>query len=190
MARVCREAGARVRYNAFLRDMNVGVPAADGRRIEVLAQGLPCFGGAQLAVDVTLRSALTASGDAQPRAADEDGAVVEQAREDKENTYPELVSSRRCQLVVVAVETGGRWSHETVAFVRQLACARARDAPAYLRKSAELAWARRWTRMLANACASAFAASLLEPRRELASFAPAGGAAPSLAELLDGEPRG
>ena len=36
-ARVCREAGARVASNVFLRDMNVDVPLADGRRIEVLA---------------------------------------------------------------------------------------------------------------------------------------------------------
>ena len=34
LARVCREAGARVRFDAFLRDTNVGVAASDGRRIE------------------------------------------------------------------------------------------------------------------------------------------------------------
>ena len=44
LARACREGGARVRYNAFLRDMNVGVRAADERRIGVLAQDLSCFG--------------------------------------------------------------------------------------------------------------------------------------------------
>ena len=42
--------------------MNVGVAASDARRIEVLAQDLPCFGGSQL-VDVTLRSALGCSGE-------------------------------------------------------------------------------------------------------------------------------
>ena len=45
-ARVCREAGARVATNVFLRDMNVDVPLADGRRIEVLANGLPLWQGA------------------------------------------------------------------------------------------------------------------------------------------------
>ena len=44
LARVCQKAGARVRFNAFLRDMNIGVGANDGRRIQVLAQDLPCFG--------------------------------------------------------------------------------------------------------------------------------------------------
>ena len=43
LARVCREAGARVMFNVLLRDMNVDVPASDGKRIEVLAQGLPFF---------------------------------------------------------------------------------------------------------------------------------------------------
>eukprot|EP00973_Karenia_brevis_P071655 9958237-Karenia_brevis.AAC.1 len=56
MARICRKAGATVRANALLRDMSLSVPASDDRRIEVLAQGLPCMGGAQLAIDVTMRS--------------------------------------------------------------------------------------------------------------------------------------
>ena len=56
LARICREAGATVRFNGFLRDMNVGVSSTDGRKMEVLAQGLPCFGGSQLAVDATMRS--------------------------------------------------------------------------------------------------------------------------------------
>ena len=89
-ARICREAGARVRFNALLRDMNVGVPAADNRRLEILAQDLPCFGGAQLAVDVTLRGVLSSAGEPHPRAADIDGVILSEARRDKERRYPEL----------------------------------------------------------------------------------------------------
>ena len=48
LARVCREAGAVVNCNVFLRDLNVGVSAADGRPLEVLAQGLPCRGASIL----------------------------------------------------------------------------------------------------------------------------------------------
>ena len=55
-ARVCREAGARVAENVFLRDMNLGVPVHDARRIEVVANGLPLWRGAQVAVDTTLVS--------------------------------------------------------------------------------------------------------------------------------------
>ena len=98
-ARVFREAVACVRQNAFIRDMNVNVTAQDSRNIEVLAQGLPCHGGVRLAVDITLRSARC-DGQAHPHAADHDGAVLLQARWDKETTYPELASSCRSKLVV------------------------------------------------------------------------------------------
>ena len=53
LARVCREAGAKVKCNVRLRDMNVVVAAHDDRAIAVLATGLPLFFGAQLAVDIT-----------------------------------------------------------------------------------------------------------------------------------------
>ena len=48
-ARVCREAGARVRTNVMVRDMDL-VPAA----AEVVADGLPLYRGAQLAIETTL----------------------------------------------------------------------------------------------------------------------------------------
>ena len=55
--RVCGEAGGRVTTNVFVRNMDLGVPwAADSRRLEVVVDGLPLFGGVQLA-DTTLVSA-------------------------------------------------------------------------------------------------------------------------------------
>ena len=58
-ARVCREAGARVSTNIFVRDLDIAmVNTTDSRRLEVVADGLPFFGGAQLAIDTTLVSAL------------------------------------------------------------------------------------------------------------------------------------
>ena len=44
-ARICRDAGALVRCNTTLHDMNVAVPATDERAIEVLASGHPLFQG-------------------------------------------------------------------------------------------------------------------------------------------------
>ena len=61
LARICREAGASVRFNTKLRDMNVAVSANDERAIEVLASGLPLYQDAQLAVDITVRSATTST---------------------------------------------------------------------------------------------------------------------------------
>ena len=58
----------------------------------------------------------------------------------------ELVASERCRLVVVALETGGRWSMEVLEFVAHMTFSRARDAPPALRRAAFLAWRKRWTR--------------------------------------------
>ena len=59
VARVCREAGGRV-------PCNVCVPVAgDGRRLEVVTDGLPLFHGAQLALDATMVSALRCDGTAR-----------------------------------------------------------------------------------------------------------------------------
>ena len=88
-----------------LRDMNVTVPASDERRIEVL---------------------LGRTGEAQPNAAATDRAVLTQARVDKETKYPEILTSGRCHLMVVAIETGGRWSDEAADLVWQLAQAKSR----------------------------------------------------------------
>ena len=135
-----REAGASVRQNVFFKDMNVQVAAEDARRIDV-------HGGAQLAIDVTLRGVLTAQGEAQPHAAGWDGIVLEQACREKEKTYPERAESGRCKLVVLAIETGGRWSAEAVQLLRQLFHAMARELPSFMRVPVALMWERRWTRL-------------------------------------------
>ena len=61
-ARICREAGAVVAMHTLVRDLNVGSVPGDDRRIEVIANGLPLWGGMQLAVDTTLVSALSSTG--------------------------------------------------------------------------------------------------------------------------------
>ena len=62
-ARVCREAGGRVSVNQYVRDLDSATPnAADNRRLDVVADGLPLFHGAQLAIDTTMVSPLSAQG--------------------------------------------------------------------------------------------------------------------------------
>ena len=59
--RVCREAGGRVMTNMLVRDMDLAPGAnymADGRRLEVVVDGLSLFHGAQLAIHTTLVSAV------------------------------------------------------------------------------------------------------------------------------------
>ena len=142
-------------------------------------QGLPLHHGAQLAVDITLRSVLTASGTAR-----QDGAICWRARQDKERKYFELLSGDRCRLVVVALETGGRWSEEAMQIVDDLAAARARDAPLLLRRSAFLAWRKRWSRMIAILCARAFANSLVAVSTSPHALAGVDGRMPDLVDLL------
>jgi len=163
-ARICREAGARVRTNVCVRDLNVGVLApTDGRRIEVIADGLPLFHGSQLAVDTTLVSALRRNGQARPGADLRDGVALQAASRRKRETYPELCGSgARARLVVLGLEVGGRWRKEASVFLRLLAHARARAEPPLLRQAAQMAWQRRWMGILACAASRSFAASLLE----------------------------
>ena len=75
-----------MRTNAFVRDLDVpDANAGDGRRLEVVVDGLPLFGGWQLAVDTTLVCAVRV----------------------KERRYPEFVGVQaRARLVVLAVEVG------------------------------------------------------------------------------------
>ena len=128
--------------------------------------GLPLFGGAQLAIDATIVSALRGDGSARRGASVEDGVALTAARRRKEHRCPELVGPRsRARLVVVGVEVQGRWSHETKLLVSQLARAKARQETWLLRRRAEQAWRMRWGSLIACAVARAVALSLLELSR-------------------------
>ena len=84
MARVRREARRRVTTNVMVRYLDLlqrGV--ADGRRMEVMADGLLLLRGAQLAVDETLVSTLRTHGTARRRAAQVDGVALGEARRQK-----------------------------------------------------------------------------------------------------------
>ena len=182
-ARVCREAGARVASNVMIRDMNLDAPATDARRIEVLANGLPLWQGAQAAVDTTLVSPLTRDGAPRPGADRTAGsAVAAAANRKRRETYPELAVARRCKLVVVGIEVGGRFGAEAAAFLRKLAVARAREVPARLRSATRQASLHRWMGMLATAAQRALAHSLLELPK--AGVDACSGAEPPLGELL------
>ena len=86
-ARVCREAGARVTTNTRLSDLNLDhINRHDDRRIEVIANGLPLWAGAQLAVDTTWVSPLTSSSQPRRRAGQYAGAALQDARKRSAHT--------------------------------------------------------------------------------------------------------
>ena len=138
----------------MVRDLDLPMPLAnDSRRLEIVADGLPFFGGAQLAVDMTLVSSLHCNGTPHRGAANVDGAVLARARQRKETTYPELVGPRaRTRLVV----------EETRTFIGLLAKVKSREVPHVLQKRVELSWWFWWGSLLVCASARAFAASLLD----------------------------
>ena len=162
VAKICREAGARVKLNARLVDMNIAVAAADERRIEVLASGLQCCRGAQLAIDATLRCVCHRDGAARARADWQDGAVIADASAEKRAKYHELAAGGRCRLVVFAVETGGRIGAEALELIDNLARVRAQASPQYLRGAVAFALSRRWTRIAAVAAANAWSSGVLD----------------------------
>ena len=163
-ARICREAGARVATSVALRDLNLDAPATDGRRIEVVANGLPLWQGAQIAVDTTLVSPVRRDGQARPGADARPGLALEQAARRKQRTYPELqLGGRgRCRLVVFGLEVGGRFSTSTLAFLRRLARVRGRTRAPWAQVATARALTRRWTALAALAAMRAHAQTLLE----------------------------
>ena len=85
-------------------DLAPGLNTTDGRRLEVIANGLTLFQGAQLAIDTTL--ALLAL--VQPR----QQVRLWQMR-DHERRPPLLSSLGSRAKLVLAAEVSGRWSAET-----------------------------------------------------------------------------
>ena len=80
--------------NVFVRNMFLDVPnPADNRRLEVVVDELPLFGGVQFAVDTTLVSAVQGDGVPRRGAANRDGVALASARRRKARTYPELVEA-------------------------------------------------------------------------------------------------
>ena len=88
--------------------------------------------------------------------------AIAAAEKDKRDTYPELVNSQRCQLIVLAGEVGGRWSDTCAWLVKELASEKSAQAPPRLRRSTARAWEARWWGMLAVAVQNVVAATLVD----------------------------
>ena len=144
--------------------MNVDVPVSDARRIEILASALPVWHAAQVAIDATMVSPLGRDGQPKGSSARQAGAVLEQAARRKRETYPEVLTARRCRLVVFGIEVGGRWNGEARDLLRALARAKARERPQWLRASALQAFHQRWSGVVAVAAPPPSVACLVRAR--------------------------
>ena len=159
-ARICREAGARVSVNIRVQDLDL----LPGPRATVVWKWslMVCLSFTAHSWPWAPRwSAPSELTELPGGNAERDGAALDQARRTKERTYPELTGEHgRARLVVLACETGGRWSQESHSFLRQLAQARAQSEPREMRAAARRAWFRWWCTALACCAAQAFAFSL------------------------------
>ena len=157
---VCHEAGARVTPNAFARPRRGSFQCprwtkdgGDCRRVDLVA-------GSPVVIDTTLVSPLRRDGSPRRGAARRSGVALEEALRRKETTHPELVGEGgRARLVVLAAQTGGRWSNETAHFLRSLAKAKAESVPLLLQNRVKAAWLRRWSSILACSAGRGFAIS-------------------------------
>ena len=77
--------------NVLVRDLDLNLhDHVDARRLDIVADGLPLFGGVQLAIDTTLVSAVRQDGTPRPGATVRDGVTLREARRSKERVYPGL----------------------------------------------------------------------------------------------------
>ena len=93
--RICREGEPRVATNVFSRDMKMDVPLAGSRCIEVLANGLPLWQGAQVAVDTTFVSPVSRDGSARA------GAVFGRGKRWVQSCWRLIAAGWSCWVVVL-----------------------------------------------------------------------------------------
>ena len=156
------------------------VPESDKRQADVFVRGMSIGSGLPVVGDMCMGSALHANGAPYPDAATEDGMAIERLTDQKHDKYPELVSSDRVHYVVLACEEGGRWGPEVFTVVRDLVRLKVAPLHPLLRRSAALAYTRRWWSILAMGAQSAAIDCILGKDPQV--WVPHG--APSLASVL------
>ena len=160
---VLSEAGANAQHRPLLRDLALpGVLDTDSRQLDILAGGLPLYGGRTIVGDATLRSPVSGRGEPHGRAADVDGFIFGQARRDKADTYPELANNNaRHKFLVLGTEVGGRFSVECVELVHKLIEFKARHLSDEESQLFKAIYSRRWWGILSVATQRAVAMNLL-----------------------------
>ena len=149
------------RTNVKLPDMNIAVRADDEWCIEVVAY--PLFHGAQLAVDITVRCALTSRGQPRSGCSPRRWNHLSDARADKAQKHAELL---------VGLVVGSLWLHSTGRHrstgVRGVSCAvPGQERPHQHWHDLHSSLGGVWSRMLSISCARAFATSLMAKTRAL-----------------------
>ena len=122
VAHVCQETGARVARNVRQADMNIDVPVSTTAASKLSPMG-------SRSGTVPNKPATPPSSAQSREQARRSLGLTPGHRRKRRQTCPELVRARRCRLVVVGVEGGGRFSTEAATWLRLLARHRASAAP-------------------------------------------------------------
>ena len=131
------------------------VPESDLRQSDVYVRGMSLGRGLPVVGDMCMGSALHSNGTPYPGAAALDGKAIDRLTAQKHDKYPELVASDRLHYVVLACEEGGRWGPDVFAVMRDLVRLKVAPLHPLLRRSAALAYTRRWWSILAMGAQSA-----------------------------------
>ena len=180
--RVFREAGSREVNKPLLRDIIPGIPSQDNKKLDLVARGLPLYGGLPIIGDASLVSPIGSDGLPRLSADARAGAALRDTQRSHQRTYQELLSHGRAKFLVLGAEIGGRWPEDALSIVGQLSHAKAESAPHLLHASARHAWFHRWFCLLSVATMTTVAEPILHPasphRTEM------NGSAPDLHEVL------
>ena len=139
----------------LVRELEPSVPASDGRQADVFIRGMSIGRGLPVVGDMCMGSALHMDGTPYPDADVVDGKAIERLTNQKYDKYPELVHSDRVHYVVLACEEGGRWGPDVFTVVDDLVKLKVAPLHPLLRRSAALAYTRRWWAILAMGAQSA-----------------------------------
>ena len=139
----------------LVRDLVPTVPASDGRQADVFVRGMSIGNGRPVVGDMCMGSILHANGHPYDEATTVDGKAIDRLTDQKHDKYPELVASDRVHYVVLACEEGGRWGPDVFTVMYDLVRLKVAPLHPLLRRSAALAYTRRWWSILAMGAQSA-----------------------------------
>ena len=121
----------------------------------MLVRGLSIGNGLPVVGDMCMGSVLHADGSPYPGAEVEDGSAIDRLTDQKYDKYPELLLSDRVHYVVLACEEGERWGPDVFKVVEDLVKLKVAPLHPLLRRSAALAFTRKWWAILAMGAQSA-----------------------------------
>ena len=133
----------------FVTELIRDADPSDQRQSDVLLRGRSLGRGLPVVGDMCMGTALHADGTPHPGAANIDGRTIRRLTYRKCVTeYPDLATSAELEYLLLACEEGGRWGPDQFRLVRDMVRLKVAPIHPLLRRSAALAYTRRWWHIL------------------------------------------